>query len=122
MDVFDPILQGSYFPFDLTMYNNGGSPRLYPDIHTSDLVGQLSVRYIKQFAASEAPFFVWTSQVAPHGMHVNGVWRPPVPAPRHRDVYPNALPPSLSNPAFNEPDMRDKSAWVQAQPGYHGRA
>jgi N-acetylglucosamine-6-sulfatase len=113
--VFDPILKGSYTPFDLTMYNNG-TPRLYPDIHTSDLVGQLSVRYIRRFAATEAPFFVWTSQVAPHGMHVDGVWRPPVPAPRHRDVYPNALPPSLSNPAFNEPDLRDKSAWVQAQP------
>ena len=113
--VFDPIFRNPYSPFDLTMYNNG-SPLPYPDIHTSDLVGRRSVRYIRQFAASEAPFFVWTSQVAPHGMNVNGVWRTPVPAPRHRAVYPNALPLSLSNPAFNEPDLRDKSAWVRAQP------
>jgi len=110
--VFNPILRGTYQPYGMTMYNNG-RPRSYDGVHTSDLVGRLAVRYIQRFSATGAPFFIWTSQVAPHAMHVDGVWRPPVPAARHRSIAANALPPSLSDPAFNEADVSDKPRYVQ---------
>ena len=103
------------------MYNNG-SPRPVPDIHTSDLVGRRSVRYIRQFAASEAPVLrVDLTGGAPRHERQRRVENP-VPAPRHRAVYLQRAALSLSNPAFNEPDLRDKSAWVQARPVVHGRA
>jgi N-acetylglucosamine-6-sulfatase len=110
--VFDPMLRRVYSAYDITMYNDG-NPRLYQNIHSSDLIGKLSVKYIRRFAASEAPFFLWTSQVAPHNMFVDGRWVNPIPAERHRDLYPNAVPPSLTDPAFNEDDVSDKPAWVQ---------
>jgi arylsulfatase A-like enzyme len=110
--VFDPLLRNVYSPYDVTMYNNG-TPQLVPSLHTSDVVGRRSVRYIKRFAASGSPFFVWTSQVAPHGMYVNGKWQLPVPAARHQGLYPYAVPPSVSDPAFNEADVSDKAAWVR---------
>lgn len=110
--VFDPILDGAYAPRDLTMYNNG-SPKLYPGVHTSDLMGRLTQTYIKRFGAGTAPFFIWTSQVAPHGMLVDGAWTLPVPAARHQGLYPDAIPPALADPAFNELDVSDKPAWVQ---------
>jgi N-acetylglucosamine-6-sulfatase len=111
--VFNPILKGVYRPFDLTMYNNG-HPRRYTGTHTSDVVGGLTVRYIKKFSASgSAPFFIWSSQVAPHFMDYHGRFGPPVPAARHRRLYPNALPPSLTDPAFNEDDVSDKPGYVE---------
>jgi N-acetylglucosamine-6-sulfatase len=113
--VFDPILKRVYSPYDITMYNNG-TPRLHQSIHTSDLMGQLTAKYIRRFSAGDAPFFIWTSQLAPHNMQVGGQWVPPVPAARHQDLYPNAVPPSLSDPAFNEDDVSDKPLWVQDNP------
>ncbi|MGH3369281.1 MAG: sulfatase family protein [Nocardioidaceae bacterium] len=110
--VFDPLLRDIYSPYDMTMFNNG-RPRVYRNVHTSDLIGRLGVRYIDRFSASGAPFFVWTSQVAPHSMRQDGEWGPPVPAPRHRTAYPRALPPSLSHPSFNERDISDKPRWIQ---------
>jgi N-acetylglucosamine-6-sulfatase len=110
--IFDPMLRRVYSAYDITMYNDG-NPRLYQNIHTSDLIGKLSVKYIRRFASSDAPFFLWTSQVAPHNMFVDGQWVNPIPAERHRDLYPNVVPPSLADPAFNEDDVSDKPAWVQ---------
>jgi N-acetylglucosamine-6-sulfatase len=112
--VFNPISRGVYSPFDVTMFRDG-RPRLYPDIHTSDVVGDATVRYIKRFARSSRPFFIWASQLAPHGMFVDGRWTLPVPAARHRDAYPDALPPSLANPSFAVKAL-DKPAWVQQAP------
>jgi N-acetylglucosamine-6-sulfatase len=110
--IFNPIMKGVYKPYDMTMFNNG-RPRRYRNVHTSDLVGNLTVRYINRFSDSRAPFFIWTSQVAPHQMLVKGKWKPPVPAKRHRDLYPKSVPPALSHPSFNEADVTDKPAYVQ---------
>ena len=109
---FNPILRNAYAPRGLTMYH-GGHPRRYPTTYTADLIGQLTVDNIESFAPGRAPFFIWASQLAPHDMRVDGEWGPPVPAPRHRDRYPDAMPPSLSSPAFNEADVRDKPRWVR---------
>lgn len=112
--VFDPILRNIYEAYDITMYNNG-NPHRFLWAHTSDLVGRRTVRYIKRFAATGQPFFIWASQVAPHNMRIDG--RPvyhPIPAKRHRDLYPRAVPPSLQNPAYNEADVSDKPGYVRA--------
>ncbi len=110
--VLDTIMRNVYRPKNLTLFNNG-RPRRFRDVYTADLIGGRTVRYIKRFSASKAPFFIWTSHVAPHNSYLDGRWRPPVPAPRHRGLYPNAMPPSLSSPAFNEADVRDKPPYVR---------
>ncbi|HSE56268.1 MAG TPA: sulfatase [Nocardioidaceae bacterium] len=110
--IFNPIIKGIYKPYGLTMFNDG-HPRRYRNIHSSDLVGKLTVNYINRFSDSKAPFFIWASQVAPHQVLIKGKWKPPVPAKRHSDLYPNAVPPSLSDPSFNEADVSDKPPYVQ---------
>lgn len=110
--IFNPILKGIYKPYGLTMYNNG-SPRFYEDVYTADLIGRFTVRYIDRFSASGAPFFIWVDHVPPHAMFIDGAWRPPLPPPRYRDAYPDSVPPSFSDPAFNEDDVSDKPVWVQ---------
>lgn len=113
--VFNPFLEGVYSPYDITMFRNG-RPRQYSGIHTSDLVGGFTVRYIERFAADPRPFFIWASQLAPHGMFVDGEWTLPVPATRHTGSYPDSMPPSLSSPSFDEQDTTDKPPWVGQAP------
>lgn len=109
---FNPIVDGIYRPFDLTMWRDG-QPLAYSGTHTSDLMGRLTNNYIRNFAQAGGPFFIWTSQVAPHGMQVDGRWVPPLPAARHRGVYPDALPPTLKRPSYGEADVSDKPQYVQ---------
>ncbi|WP_374565766.1 sulfatase [Ideonella sp.] len=61
-------------------------------------------RSVDQFP--DKPFFVYIPTYAPHG--------PAVPAPRHADLFPDAQAPRTAS--FNEADVSDKPAWVQALP------
>lgn len=111
-DIFNPTVRGIYAPYGITMFNDGDLTR-YDDVYTADLMGELTVDYIEQFAATGDPFFIWTSQLPPHGMNISKRWVPPVPASRHRDAYPDALPPAWGQPVFFEEDVSDKPEWVQ---------
>ena len=110
---FNPTLRGIYKPFEIRMWHNG-RPRSYSGTHTSDLMGGFTKEYIRSFAKSGDPFFIWCSQVAPHDMLVNGAFGPPRPALRHRTLYQDVLPPSLADPSFNEADVSDKPPSVRA--------
>jgi len=112
--IFDPTSKGVYSPYNIAMFNNG-NPQSFDNIHTSDLIGQRTVDYIKSFSASDAPFFIWSSQISPHMMRVDRRWVYPVPAERHQNLYPKAVRPSVSDLAFNEADVTDKPTWVQAR-------
>jgi N-acetylglucosamine-6-sulfatase len=114
-DVFDPTIGGTYSPFGITMLNNG-APQRFDDTYTADLVSQRTIANIEQLAAQEEPFFVYSSHVAPHGMHRKGRWVPPVPAPRHADMFGKEKAPSLRDPSFNEKDLSDKYARYQSDP------
>jgi arylsulfatase A-like enzyme len=48
-------------------------------------------------------------------MRVDGVWRPPVPADRHRGLFRDEVAPSMLSPSFDEVDVSDKPAYVQAR-------
>lgn len=113
--VFNPIQENVYSDSGLTMYNDG-TPRHYPRAYTADVIGRLTVDSIRGFSATESPFFIWASYVPPHGMLVDDRWVPPIPAWRHRALYPAATSPSVRDPAFNEADRSDKPAWVRAWP------
>ena len=112
--IFDPYYRGVLRPRDITTFNNG-RPKRYARIHTSDLTGRLSVRYIERLSATGRPFFLWASYTAPHKMVVDGVEGFPVPARRHRSLYPDVVAPSIAKPSFNEPDVSDKPGYVRAE-------
>jgi len=76
-------------------------------------VGRKTIEYADEIGG-EAPFFIWASQVAPHGMTLpSGKFGGAIPADRHKTLYPNAQPPSLSKPSFNEPDVSDKPRFAR---------
>lgn len=54
----------------------------------------------------DQPFFLYLAAFAPH--------LPVVPADRHAELFPDLKVPR--GPAYNEEDVGDKAAWVQAQP------
>lgn len=85
------------------------------DLHMSDYVGRQTVGYVRDFAG-DRPFFIWTSQIAPHNMKVTRGWptvKTAIPAKRHRDLYSNAMPPSLDKPSFNEANVKDKPKYLR---------
>lgn len=110
---FNPIVRNVYAPRGLVMYNDGHRQR-YSRVYGTDLLSNLSVREIRRLSGA-APFFVWTSYVAPHGMLVKGTWVPPVPAKRHQRLFASAKPPAMGTPAFNEAHRADKPRWVRRQ-------
>lgn len=111
--IFNPSLKRVYAPYGVTMYNNG-KPRKYRKVHSTDLMGKLTTDYIRRFARAGDPFFIWTSQAAPHSTFRKGAWRPPISPPRHRAKYRQVSAPSISDPAFNEADVSDKPGYVQS--------
>jgi N-acetylglucosamine-6-sulfatase len=113
---FNPFYKGGYKPYGITMFNNG-RPKHYAGTYTADLVGRLTVESIKRYSSSGAPFFIWASQLPPHKMRVDGHWSNPVPAARHRDLYPTSLPAAMSSPSYKEADVSDKPPFVQAKRG-----
>ena len=118
-DIFNPTVRNVYRYYDYTMFNNG-SPVQYTDVHNADLVGDKTAEYITQFAEEGPPFFIWASQVAPHGAcdptRENACWQRPVPAERHARLFKTAEPPSVLDASFNEEDMSDKPGAIRNLP------
>jgi N-acetylglucosamine-6-sulfatase len=109
---FNPLFRGIYHPSDLTMWHDG-QPRRHTRMYTADRMGQFAKSYVRSFAGTGDPFFIWVSQVPPHGMHVAGKWVLPQPAWRHRKLYRYAVPPTFSDPAYGERDVSDKPPYVR---------
>lgn len=107
---FNPTTAKQYSPYGFSALYDGHE-RVVKDVYTGDWVRQQTNRYIRRFSASGKPFFIYASQLAPHGMNVDGTWVPPVPAPRHRGYFPHVRPVSFKSPAF------DKKSWITRAAG-----
>jgi N-acetylglucosamine-6-sulfatase len=75
-------------------------------VYETDLLTEKARLFIEDAVAAEQPFFAY---VAPHAPH-----EPNRPAPRHESAFLDATAPR--SPSFNETDVADKPAWVQALP------
>ncbi|MFZ5849605.1 MAG: sulfatase [Actinomycetota bacterium] len=104
---FDPSVRNVYGPYDITLLNNY-QPATYEGVYTADLVDIRTRAMIREFAALDRPFFIYSSQIAPHGMKVDRKWRPPVPAERHAKMFVHARPPSMRKPSYREANLSDK--------------
>ncbi len=77
----------------------------------TDVLAAKSVDFIQRAAAAGEPFFMYIAPVAPHGSVDPD---PPVPAPRHANLFPGAQAPRLPN--FDEADVSDKPGYVRNTP------
>lgn len=99
-----------YKAFNYTMNENGRTVS-YGEAAADYMTDVLSAkaadfinRSVEQYP--NQPFFAYISTFAPHS--------PATPAPRHEDAYPGVTAPRTAS--WNEADLSDKPAWVQAQP------
>ncbi len=110
-DDWNPTVLGVYRFHDYTVRHNH---RLQTySAYQTDMFTNLATRKIREATATDQPFFLWQSYVAPHvtcppSEETEECWRPPVPAARHRGMFADAVPPSMDSTAFNEADLSDK--------------
>jgi len=91
--------------FNYTLEDNG-SEVAYGSAdadYSTDVLRDLAVQFI-QSAPSGQPFFLYFAPKAPHA--------PETPAPRHAGMFSGTPP--WRPPNYNEADVSDKPAWVQA--------
>jgi arylsulfatase A-like enzyme len=98
---------GNYYDY---LLNDNGVVTSYdgaPQDYLTDVLTQKAVAAIQAAVAKGPdPFFIYVAPPAPH--------TPPLPAPRHAGFFSDALAPR--SPSFDETDVSDKPAWVQALP------
>jgi N-acetylglucosamine-6-sulfatase len=110
-DDWNPTVRGVYNYDHFTVRHNDRQ-RTYNKYQT-DVFTDLAVQKIRKASNAKRPFFLWQSYMAPHAScpptkETETCWSPPKPAPRHRGMFSDAVPPSMSSPAFNEADTTDK--------------
>lgn len=76
-----------------------------PEDYMTDVLGRKAVEFIHQSAQANRSFFIHLATYAPHG--------PATPAPRHGNAFAGMTAPRP--PSFNESDVSDKPAWLQAR-------
>ncbi|OGG02225.1 hypothetical protein A2W14_02530 [Candidatus Gottesmanbacteria bacterium RBG_16_37_8] len=101
-DVFTPFTVAAYYNYKL--YNHGvlTSYAAAESDYSTDVLGQKAVDYLK---TAKQPFFLHFSPFTPH--------LPYTPAPRHANADVGNI---ILTPDFNEADVSDKPAWIQALP------
>jgi arylsulfatase A-like enzyme len=94
-----------YYEYDL---NENGRVVRYGDEdkdYLTDVMRDKALDFLAR-TPDDQPFFLYLSPFAPHS--------PVVPAERHHQLFPDLKAPR--SPNYNEEDVKDKPAWVQAQP------
>jgi N-acetylglucosamine-6-sulfatase len=71
-----------------------------------DVIARKAQAFIHHAAEKKEPFFLYLAPFPPH--------QPATPAPRHRDLFPDAQAPRTAS--FNEKDVSAKPAYIKALP------
>jgi arylsulfatase A-like enzyme len=116
-DLWDPMVGGIYDYWGTEFRRpRAGDERRY----SVDAVAERTLDYLARFARRNGPFFVWSSQIAPHATAGReGSWNPPRVPARQLPV-PAARAPSLDNPSFTtrprsgSPCVCDRTSWTRA--------
>lgn len=116
-DVWNPLVGNTvYRPYAYRFFD--GWPGREPQPHVTDAVRDQTVDLIDRWSGSGAPFFIYASYVAPHGLcteEKRDCSAPPVPPERYADAYPGARNPARTKPSFNEAKMGDKPRWMRGR-------
>lgn len=121
-EMWDPLIGGIYDYRNFTLYNNDKTQAAkFKNSYVTDVLAQRTQASVRRFAKGVAPFFIWTSELAPHAASVEGSdggpmqFVPPRSAKRHAGLFAKSEPPSLSKPNFNEWDMSDQPRQMQSR-------
>ena len=125
-DDWEVLLDPStYLMYQYTINRNGSlvSYGSASGDYQTDVLAARAAKFVDDSEASDAqPFFLTIAPAAPHSelwpavpdKIYSDAWRWTIrPAPRHAGTITVGLPPI---PSFNETDVSDKPAWIQAHP------
>ncbi len=108
-DEWDSSVKGNpYSEYDYTLNQNGtlvSYGHKAKDYGTTVYTNKAKA-FITKAAQDGKPFFAYLAVYAPHA--------PATPAPKDVNLFPGAMAPRTPN--YNEADVSDKPAWVQAKP------
>ncbi|KAH8678465.1 arylsulfatase precursor [Xylariales sp. PMI_506] len=101
-----------YIYYNTTMQRNREEPAQYHGAYSTDVVGDKAVRFLEEAMDAGQPFFLGVTPIAPHSetTHTKDRPDPPVPAHRHKDMFPGLKVPRAHN--FN-PDLPSGGGWIK---------
>lgn len=109
-----PDALGTYNYFGFSINHNGIIETLSPTEYQTDVLAARAADYIASVPADK-PLFLWLTPIAPHfGGGSDDGTQGPTPAARHKGIFASLSLPQPPN--FNETDMSDKPAFMQALP------
>jgi len=105
---YSPTAGNPYSEYDYTMNENGTAVPYgaAPADYMIDVLSDKAADFITRASHDQKPFFLYLAPYSPHS--------PATPAPRYANDFPTAKAPRT--PSYDEPDVADKPAWVQALP------
>lgn len=107
-DRWDALSAGVYDYFDFA-FDNDGEPETFRNSYVTDVIAERTNETVREFAADEDPFLVYSWHLAPHyRINGNGKPVPPPAAPRDKGSFEDAIPPSFASAAFNERNVLDQ--------------
>jgi len=94
----------TYIFYNATMQRNKEPPRDYPGEYSTDLVSAKTLGWLDEASKSDQPFFIAAMPIGPHSETLFPktatdlpVFDPPVPADRHKDLFPDVTVPRSAN-------------------------
>ncbi|KAM0714000.1 hypothetical protein Q7P37_010964 [Cladosporium fusiforme] len=108
----------AYVYWGSTTQRNQDPPKRNPDLYSTDMIGANAIGFLEEAAESERPFFLGVAPIGPHSELIraseNGSttmsFHPPVPADRHKHLFPDVKIPRTLN--FN-PDKASGASWIK---------
>lgn len=101
-DHWNPTIHRKYSYSGTTFFDDGAAT--LHEAHVDDVTLDYASQYVREFAGGNAPFFIWASNLAPHGGRRDGRWVGAIPAERHRGVLDGVQNPALEHPGYNVKD------------------
>lgn len=83
------------------MQQDKNTPQNRPGEYSTDIVAKQTVEYIESAIAGNKPFFIGAAPIGPHSqtrlVNNSAVFEKPVPADRHKDLFPGLKVPRTPN-------------------------
>lgn len=92
----------TYIFYNASMTLDNTTPKFHPGKYSTDLLANRSVEFLNEAINAKKPFFLGIAPIAPHSETVKLPGKPPVftepvPAERHRHLFPDAKVPRTPN-------------------------
>ncbi|KAH8883341.1 arylsulfatase precursor [Thozetella sp. PMI_491] len=105
---------GTYIYYNCTTQRNRDPPVSNPGVYSTDLIASKALGFLDEAAVAGGPFFLGITPIGPHGETIptdTGVgFYAPVPADRHKDLFPDVKVPRTPN--FN-PNVSSSASWIK---------